>query len=210
MGWSCSRRARSVQTGQLVYYGRIDVGIDLPEGTAIPDGLLILKFIRDGNQWRFNTLSMLNIGGAPEIQEKIDKKDYSFLDVGNFVPPGFVPLVPAPCPIPSYVAQIQITSFGYATEITINGVSKHKITDTATSELIMGGLKNKPNSVSVISRPIVIPESDDPDEKDIPRKLEISVFAVPNKENPKPHRAWHYEPAKVLPSYNGIFFSMPR
>ncbi|MGI9241915.1 MAG: hypothetical protein ACR2RV_14020, partial [Verrucomicrobiales bacterium] len=51
-------QAREVgPTGQLVYYGRIDVGIDLPDGAEIPESLLILKFIRDGNEWRFNTLS---------------------------------------------------------------------------------------------------------------------------------------------------------
>ena len=204
-------QARAVgPTGQLVYYGRVDVGLELPEDTAIPESLLILKFIRDGSEWKFNTLSMLNIAGAADIERQIASKDYSFLEVGNFVPPGFVPLVPAPCPTPSYVAQIQITSFGYETEITINGVSKHKITDTATSELIIGGLKNKPNHVSVTCRPIAIPDSDDPEEKDIPRKLEVSVFAMPNKENATAHRSWHFEPAKAPPSYNGIFFAMPR
>jgi hypothetical protein len=204
-------QARAVgPTGQLVYYGQIDIGLELPEGAVLPDNLLILKFIKDGSQWRFNTLSMLNLKGAAGIEKQIASKDYSFLNSGNFVPPGYVPLVPKECPVPAYVGQIQITSFGYDTEVTINGVSSHKVSDTATSELVIGGLKTSPNSVAITSRPIQPKDSDDPADADIPKKLEITVFAVPSKEGSPAHKSWHYEPKKVLPSYRGIFFAMPR
>ena len=40
-------QARAVgPTAQLVYFGQIDVGLELPEGTVLPESLLILKFIR--------------------------------------------------------------------------------------------------------------------------------------------------------------------
>jgi len=194
-------------TSQLVYYGRIDVGVDPPEGQEIPESLLILKFIKEDTQWKFNTLSLLNLSGAKEITDKIKAKDYSFLDKGNFVPPGWVPPTPKECPVPDYVAQIQITSFGYHTEVIINGVSSHRVSDNATSALIIGGLKASPNKVTVTSTPIGKPKGD---AEDIPDKVEVSVFAVPNEAGAKPHKSWSYKPAKVPPAYNGIFFAMPR
>ena len=204
-------QARAVgRTAQLVYFGKIDVGLELPEGSELPENLLILKFIKDGRTWKFNTLSILNLNGAAEIREQIAKRDYAFLNVGNFVPPGFVPGVPPECPFPDYVAQIQITSFGYDTVVTINGESIHKVSDNASSGLIIGGLVNGPNRVVITSKPSKIPESDDPEENEIPDKLEVSVFALPNNNGTKAHRSWHYEPKKVLPSYRGMFFAMPR
>jgi len=197
-------------TAQLVFYGRIDVGLELPEGTELPENLLILKFIREGSVWKFNTLSLLNLNGADVIKKQLAKKDYDFLNQGNFVPPGFVPPVPAECPFPDYVAQIQITSFGYDTVVTINGVSTHQVSDTATSELVIGGLKKTPNSITITSKPIDAPESDDPEENEIPKKLEVTVYALPNKEGGRAHKAWDYQPARVLPSYRGMFFAMPR
>ena len=203
-------QARAVgPTSQLVYYGQVDVGVAVPQGTTLPQSLLILKFIKEGTQWKFNTLSLLNLSGAKEIEDQIASEDYAFLNKGNFVPPGYFPLVPRECPVPAHVGQIQITSFGYETEITINGISKHKITDTATSELIIGGLKSSPNNVVVTTRPITPPASDDPDDKEIPRKLEISVFAIPEKEGARAHKAWHYKPRTVIPNYRGMFLARP-
>ena len=204
-------QARAVKrTSQLVYYGPIDVGLKLPEGTELPNSLLILKFIKDGTLWKFNTLSLLNLGGAQEIEEQIAEGDLDFLNEGNFVPPGFVPMVPKECPFPDYVAQIQITSFGYETVVTINGVSTHKVSDNATSGLVIGGLKRTPNEVTVKVKPIKLPPSDDPDDNEIPRKLEITVFALPDNKGTPAHKAWNYKPDRVVPSYRGVFFAMPR
>ena len=148
-------QARAIKrTGQLVFFGRIDVGIDLPEGTELPESLLILKFIKDGSVWKFNTLSLLNLNGADEIKAQIANEDYEFLNAGNFVPPGYVPLTPRECPVPDYVAQIQITSFGYDTVVTINGVSTHEVTDNTASGLIIGGLqRTSPSRASRSSPP---------------------------------------------------------
>ena len=109
-----------------------------------------------------------------------------------------------------HVAQIQITSFGYDTEVRINGISKHRITDNAIGELVIGGLNANQNKISITTRPIKAPAGDDADEEEIPRKLEVTVFALPNEEGAEAHKAWHYEPKKVPPSYRGIFFAMPR
>ena len=203
-------QARAVgPTSQLVYYGQIDVGIKPPEGAEIPKNLLILKFIRDGKEWKFNTLSLLNLHGSDELKGQIERQDYEFLNRGNFVPPGFVPVPPTPCPTPAYVAQIQITSIGYETEVLINGVSRHKVADTAKSELIIGGLRSTKNEISISSKPIARPVTA-PDDGSIPDQLEISVFAEPNQRGGRVHRAWHYKPARVVPRYGGIFFAMPR
>ncbi|MFT4548898.1 MAG: hypothetical protein ACI8XO_001166 [Verrucomicrobiales bacterium] len=204
-------QARAVgPTSQLVYYDQIDLGIEIPEGAEIPKSLLILKFIREAKGWKFNTLSLLNLKGAADIKAQVENKDYAFLDIGNFVPPGFVPPIPLHCPAPDYVAQIQVTSFGYDTEIIINGVSKHHVADTATSELIIGGLKQTPNEVTVRAKPIARRDDDNPDDDDIPQKLEITVFSVPKRKGADAIKSWHYEPRKVLPAYRGVFFAMPR
>ena len=74
----------------------------------------------------------------------------------------------------------------------------------------IGILEKHKNDISISSKPIAAKASDDPDDQEIPKMLEISVFAMPNSKGGRPHRSWHYKPAKVVPRYGGIFFAMPR
>ncbi|MEZ0390270.1 MAG: hypothetical protein ACAI34_24540, partial [Verrucomicrobium sp.] len=85
-------------TGQLVYFGKVDMGLlDSPE---IPENLLILKFLREGTAWKFDTTRLVNLATVPDVRATLKNGGSSaFLNDPEFAPDGVVPPTPKPCPV---------------------------------------------------------------------------------------------------------------
>ncbi len=139
-------------TGQLVYFGNPDFGVE--EDADIPEGLLFLMFIREKSGWKFSTSRFMGLDGAEEIAAAAGKGDYSFLDAAHFAPPGKVPPLPKLCPLPEIVGYIEIVSIGYETQASIAERSEHFVINNVHRGLIIGGLKAGINPIFVETKPL--------------------------------------------------------
>jgi hypothetical protein len=150
-----ARATENRATAQLVYYGKADFGIGI-EPEEIPDGLLLLMFVKEKSGWKFNTSRFMSLAESEDIAKRAKGGDFSFLDAPELQPPGNVPPLPKLCPIPELVGYVEIVSFGYETQLTVNSRSEHTVIDNVQSGLIIGGLKVGVNPIKVEVRPLPV------------------------------------------------------
>ena len=81
-------------TAQAVYHGKIDFGLTKQGEVDLPSNMLVLLFIKEGTDWKFDRTRMVNLGGLPDVKRSIEKGDYSFLKEDRFTPPGVTPPLP--------------------------------------------------------------------------------------------------------------------
>ena len=160
-------------TAHLVYFGRIDMGLEVEE---VPENVLVLRYIRDPEGWRFDTSRLVNLSGSPDVRALLKEGGKApFLNDPEFNPPGQAPPIPAVCKIPEYLAAFQIESIGYETRVRVNGFDYPAVRDVAINQLIIGGLQRDENSLELAITPTEVPPGEE-------RSLEINVMVV----NPDP------------------------
>jgi hypothetical protein len=155
-------------TANLVFFGKVDLGIS--EASEVTENLLVLKFIKEGDRWKFDTTRVINLSGAPDIRAELKNNGTSaFLNESELTPTGIVPSTPPPCSMRDHIGVLEITSIGYATEAKVNGFEAATVTDNIEQHLIIGGLKTGDNALVLKIKPTPIPEGE---------KREIQVEAV--------------------------------
>lgn len=202
--------ARAVKrTAQAVYFGKIDFGLKPSLADAgpeeIPENLLVLRFILE-DKWKFDTTRLLSLEGADDVKRQIADGDYSFLDDESFTPPGEVPPVPKPCPLPERIGHLQVVAIGYESEITINRGSTHIIADTAANELIIGGLKNGSNHIVINTRPLPTVAG----EEALRKEFEVRILGLDDRGQKKPIEIFKYKPETVTPHYEAYVRGLQR
>lgn len=179
-------------TAQLVYFGKADFGVE--DDVEIPDGLLVLMFIKETSGWKFATTRFMSMAGADEVLDQAHAGDFTFLDDPRFEPPGRGPAVPAICPLPEIVGYVEVVSHGYDTNLDVAGRSKHRVIDNTQRSLIIGGLKAGINPIIVESRPLPPPRETLTDQKIPPPRLEVSVFRKTDNPDIPLKRIYHSGP----------------
>ncbi|MCB1226453.1 MAG: hypothetical protein KDK99_11625 [Verrucomicrobiales bacterium] len=160
-------------TAHLIYFGKVDVGIEADE---VPENLLMLRFIKDPEGWRFDSSRMVNLENAPEIRQKLKERgDADFLNDPEFNPPGTAPAVPPVCPVPDHMAAFRVEAMGYEVVLKINGFDYPPLGGVAVTQLIIGGLRQGENDVTVNIRATEVPEGEE-------RHLLVALMVV----NPDP------------------------
>jgi hypothetical protein len=161
-------------TAHLAYFGKIDIG----GGTAeVNEDIMILKFLREGDAWRFDSTRYMSLDATPEVREKLNRGEPpDFLEESPFTPPGVLPKTPPPCRAPEYVGGYDIQSFGYETGVKINGADYGKIANHDGKQIIVGGLNRGKNDLELSIDVLDIP-------KDAERFLRINVVVLTG--NPK-------------------------
>lgn len=182
---------KKADTAQLAYIGPVDFGV--MEGD-IPENVLIIKFQRLQSSWGYDRTQFINLAANPEIGALAKKKDSSFLASPRYAITGSVPPIPRPCPKPDYIGHLSIISYGYKTTVFINGERHRTIAyDTASTDVVIGGLNPGENPISIITEPV----GDTPLEE---REFAISVFATHNLNERAPVRIFNYVPPQAPPS----------
>ncbi len=175
--------ARAVgETAQLVFFGRIDLGIEVEE---VPDNILVLRYIKDPEGWRFDTSRLVNLAGVPDLRASLQQgAQPDFLNEPEFTPPGKAPPVPPVCKPPQYMAAFQIESVGYETRVRINGFDYPPVRDVGINQLVIGGLNRDENALEMAIKPTELAPGEE-------RSLEISVMVVRDpKQPPTPVYRW--------------------
>ena len=134
-------------TATAIYFGKVDFGV----GGQVPDGLLLLNYLKEGNTWKFYTLTLMNQLPA-NVRAQARAGNTKFLNDAEFRPSGVAPRLQKACPKPDYVSDIHIISLGFDTEVIVNGISYHGVANDYGTELVIGGLKKGANKIQVKSR----------------------------------------------------------
>lgn len=176
-------------TAHLVYFGKIDLGLDAEK---IPDNLLILKFFREGQSWKFDTTRFINLEEVPDIRAGLQNGSADFLNEPAFTPSGIVPPVPAECRKPPYMAALQMQSYGYETKAQINGFDYPPVTDNSEQQLIIGGLAWGKNDLKLSIKAIPIPEGEE-------RILEVNAVVITHAKDRPQIRIFSWETTSATP-----------
>jgi len=143
-------------TAHLVFFGRIDLGQD-PE--LVKEDILKLKFLRDNGQWKFDSNRITSLKNAPDVLKTLREGGHpDFLDLPEYTPPGKAPPVPPLCRVPDYKAGYKLQSFGYATVISMNGFDYDVVQDGVAQEIIIGGLVNGHNEITLKITSVPVPK----------------------------------------------------
>jgi len=172
-------------TATLVYFGKVDLGI--PD-TEVPENLLMLKFINEGGKWKFDTLRLLNLASAPEVRSALKNGGSSaMLEEPEFQPDGVAPEVPKLCGAPDHLGGLQIIAFGYTVKAKVNGFELPAVENNAEQHLIIGGLKDGENSLTMEIKQNPIAEGSD-------RHVEVNAV-IPTRDPSKPFiRVFNWTP----------------
>jgi hypothetical protein len=157
-------------TANAIYFGKVDLG--LVEQSEIPDCLFILKFVRESTGWKFDTTRLINLASVPDIHASLKAGGRAtFLEDPAFAPSGEVPPVAKPCPIPDRIGVLQIASYGYTTRASVNGFDAATVQDNAEEHLIIGGLRNGDNPLTIEAKQIPVPDGEQ-------RSLEVNAIIL--------------------------------
>jgi hypothetical protein len=173
-------------TAHALYFGKVDVGI--PDAGEIPENILLLKFINESGQWKFDTLRLVNLAGAPDVRASLKSGGSAeILNTPEFEPAGFVPPTPKLCPAPDHVAALQVASLGYATTPTVNGFVLSPVADAAEQQIIIGGLKAGENTLRLEIKPTPVAEGS-------ARHLEVNAVVMTGNEAKPTVRVFTWKP----------------
>lgn len=185
------RAAAKGPTANLIYFGKVDLGIPDAE---VPENLLILKFINEGGHWKFDTLRLLNLAGSPDVRASLKGgSSTAILDEPDFQPDGVAPEIPKLCPTPDYVSALQVTALGYAVTARVNGFALPTVADRAEQHLIVGGLKDGENSLSLEIKPTTVAEGS-------ARHLEVNAVVLTGQPAKPAIRVFNWTPNGAIPA----------
>ncbi len=164
-------------TAHVAYFGKVDLG--LVDAAEVPETLLILKFVREATGWKFDTTRLVNLTSAPDILAGLKNgQQATFLNDPEFAPTGDIPAIPKACPTPDRIGVLQIASFGYETKAAVNGFAVATVHDNDEEHLIIGGLRNGDNPLTLEVKETPVPANAE-------RHLEINALVLTgNQERP--------------------------
>lgn len=171
-------------TAHLVYFGRIDMGQDKE---LVRENLLKLKFGRENGVWKYDSNRISRMDSAPDVVKELKAgKRPDFLDSPEYTPPGSIPPPPPLCRVPDYKAGSKLQSFGYETTMSMNGITYDPVRDGLDQQILIGGLVNGHNEITLRMKPVPRPEGEK-------AALEIRIYKL-SKDPSKPGTEvlrWH-------------------
>lgn len=146
------------QTAHLVYFGKIDLGQDKE---LVVDNILKLKFLSENGVWKYDSNRITRLDNVPEVRKGLQEgKPPDFLDSPEYTPPGTAPLPPPLCRVPEHKAGFKLQSYGYETTISMNGFDYDTVEDGLEQQVIIGGLMNGRNEVTLNIKSAPVPEGE--------------------------------------------------
>lgn len=173
-------------TAHVAYFGKVDLGLIDP--AEIPEGILILKFIKEATGWKFDTSRLLNLTSSPEIRAALKNGGNTpVLDEPSLSPDGVVPTTAKACPAPDRIGVLQVASIGYATRATVNGFEVATVQDNAEEHIVIGGLRDGENPLLLEVKEVPIPEGEE-------RHLEVNALVLTGDEKKPTIRVFEWNP----------------
>lgn len=109
---------------------------------------IFIKFVNEDGGWKFH--------GAMETDSAKHQKDGSLTEFttddlpAHLVIDGKIPEAPTLIAEPEVVGMLDVVSYGYSTEVSINNEKQRVTADSSSSGVIRGGLRKGENSLRVV------------------------------------------------------------
>lgn len=140
----------SGDAARLTYFGRVDFGIP---GESAPENALIVWFLKDQGEWKYNTIQYANLNNDPDLKARAAKGDRTFLNLEEFQIDPKYPAIPKPCEEPYHVARYRVTADGCKATINLNDLNSETFSHATADRVIIGGLRKGPNKISIAMAP---------------------------------------------------------
>lgn len=145
------------RTAHLVYFGKVDLGQD---ASLQKDTVMKLKFGLENGGWKYDSNRFTSLDSAPDVLKALQAgKKAAFLDSSEFTPPGALPPVPPLCRVPEFKGGFKLQSFGYETQVIMNGFDYAPVEDALDQQLVIGGLVSGANEITLRMNPVPTPEN---------------------------------------------------
>ena len=182
-------------TAVAVFYGKADLDVK----AAVPNSLLVLRYVKEGHQWKFYRLALMS-QLPPEVIADIGANKLGFLKDAAFQPSDRIPSIQKPCESPDYIADIHLITYGFDTSVTVNGISTHEASDTHGTQLVIGGLKKGKNTIQVKGKRLKSSDSGQ-------RNLKVSVHLKTGNRKTPAVQVFEFkpDPAQGPFTYTGDF-----
>jgi hypothetical protein len=121
-------------TAHLVYFGKVDMGLDVP-AEQIPENLLVLKFFQEKGGWKFDSSRMINLADVPETRAALKEGD---------------------------MAALRIHAVGFEVGSEFCGYDYQPVENNAEQQLLMGGLEwgESKLKLKIKEVPLPVPDAD--------------------------------------------------
>lgn len=169
-------------TAHLIYYGRIDFGL---QSEVPPDNIIMLKFLKENGIWKFDNTHFFNLADEPEVRRRAQLGDTSFLDDPQFQPTGTLPETPPKIALPDFAGDLWVVSHGYEATIRIGALHETVVANEEVTTAVLGGLSRDGLPVTVTAREIDFPAGEE-------RLLAVEIYAL--RPGKKAVRVWEYRP----------------
>lgn len=175
-------------TAHLIFFGRIDLGLEREGGGDVPENLIVLKYFKEQGQWKFDSSKFLNLADNPDLRAACQRGDKEWTKHPPFNPPGVAPAVPPLCKEPEKVSALRIQAYGYEVVASVNGYDNTPVIDAAEQQLIIGGLLRGENALKLKVKELPI-------QKDEERFLQVEAVLITNSEERPTIRVFQWTPS---------------
>jgi len=190
-------------TARVVYFGRVDFGLD---GTITPENPLIIRFLRENGVWKFDWIQYVNLGTDEPMRRDARAGGRKWLEGPEFQLTGRYPDLPKPCRTPYQIAALSIIARSCKVTVNVNNGSHIETVENNTGgRVITGGLQKGANLITIIPVAGGTPAA--------PPLLSISILTRAESYRPSV-KLWSWKPpepaGKWLPKYEVSVFVKSR
>jgi hypothetical protein len=147
------RFAKIIRDGPTAGMVYIDAAqVDGDPNMPPPVSFVFIKFVEEASGWKVDGVLTIR---KPRYQRDGSETGFEISDIPKSLAiDGKLHQVPSPIIKAEVSGMIDISSYGYKTEVTINGIKQGSTQDSTSSGYINGGLKKGKNDINIVFTPI--------------------------------------------------------
>ena len=131
-------------TATACYFGKIDFGV----GGKPSQNLLVLAFVSEGGEWRYDRADFVNLEALPEVRRELAAGELKYLkEAPETQPSGTIPPTPIEAQPAKYIAKVYVFSPGREVKVQVNKISHHRFANAKEAEIVIGGAVDGLNEV---------------------------------------------------------------
>lgn len=169
------------QTAIATYFGKIDFGVGGEPG----ENLMVLYFVGENGQWKYDTSDFINLVALPDVRKQLLSGDKSYVKQKDFMASGKLPTMPTKITKRGYIAQVYAFCPGREVKVDINnGRSSHRFQNDKAAQVVIGGLHDGQNPITITTK--ALPGSTGNE------SINIRVFLMSQIQGVKPITVFDY------------------
>jgi len=169
-------------TAKIAFYGKIDFG----GGAKNLDNMMLVSFVNERGQWKYDGAEFINLGLLPEVKKQLAAGDYSYCKEKDFMPTGKIKAPPTAIRGPvKYITKVYAFCPGREITTLINKKSRHTFQNTKKAEVVIGGAFDGQNEIQFLVKDIPGGNPKDP--------MTLRVYLFSQIDQVKPVKVFEYQ-----------------